>query len=118
MKRLLVVDDFEDFHEIIQLILEDEEVEIKCLLDTREFDSVMKVFKPNLVILDVNIGEVDGREVCNAIKSNPETFEVKVLLTSATTTDFMDYNCQPDGYFLKPFSITELKELVCAHLAI
>jgi CheY-like chemotaxis protein len=44
--------------------------------------------RPDVILLDVQLGDVDGREVCRQIKADPEFLGVRVILISATFTDF------------------------------
>jgi CheY-like chemotaxis protein len=44
--------------------------------------------RPDVILLDVHLGDADGREVCKQIKTDPEFVGVRVILISATLTDF------------------------------
>lgn len=112
MKKLLIVDDYIDVHEIISLIFEDDDIEIKALQDIDGFYEAVDNWKPDMMLLDVNIGRFDGRDICNQLKENDNTKHIKVVLMSATAVDFMKYPCKPDAYFEKPFEIAEVRSLV------
>lgn len=112
MKKIMIVDDYDDIHEIIPLMLEGTGYQFKSLFSYQGFEQEITLFKPDLLILDVNIGDFDGRDLCNQIKNNPHTKHIKVLMMSATAIDFRKYPCQADGYFEKPFEIDAITRLI------
>lgn len=79
-------------------------------------------FKPALILLDVILGDMDGKEVCRTLKENPETAGIPILLVSSTMSDLdnqaegMDYGA--DGCISKPIHNRELVARVRAILRI
>ena len=75
--------------------------------------------KPDLILLDVKMPEMDGYEVCEALKNNPETRNVPVLFISALN-DVADkikaFNAGGLDYINKPFQFEEVKARVATHL--
>src|ERR1700753_3524646 len=113
MRRILVVDDNEDILEGIKLILEDYNYdEITLSDDTLLLDKVHDDH-PDLILLDVMLGKVDGRDLCRAIKTQPETKEIPVILISASHHVQERYTLNgvaPDDFLAKPFNISDLLE--------
>jgi CheY-like chemotaxis protein len=70
--------------------------------------------RPNLVILDLNMPQKDGREALRDIRSNPDLASVPiVILTTSQLEKDLEY-CQIygiSGYYHKPNSISELREI-------
>jgi DNA-binding response OmpR family regulator len=118
MQRILVVDDNEDILEVIKLILEDYNYDVITLADgTLLFDKVNTIH-PDLILLDVMLGAIDGRDLCKAIKTRPDTKEIPVILISASHQVQERYTVNgiaPDDFLAKPFNIDDLLEKVQAH---
>jgi two-component system cell cycle sensor histidine kinase/response regulator CckA len=76
--------------------------------------------KPDLILLDVVLPDIDGKEVCRRIKSNPETADIYVVLVSGIKTESdsqaegLEYGA--DGYIAKPIPNRELLARVKAML--
>ena len=77
--------------------------------------------RPDLILLDINMPEMDGYEVCEKLKSHPETQEVPVIFISALS-DVMDkvkaFSVGGVDYITKPFQMEEVLARVETHLAI
>lgn len=70
MKRILVVDDYEDIHSIFSFIFQDDNVELRFLSDPAGLDELLMEWNPDLLMLDVRLGSVDGRDICRLIKAD------------------------------------------------
>jgi len=71
--------------------------------------------RPDLVLLDVGLPEMNGYEVCRALKSNPESSVIRVaMLTSraGAADQWLAAEAGADTYLTKPFSPAELLEVV------
>jgi DNA-binding response OmpR family regulator len=119
MQRILAVDDDKDILEVLQLILEDSGYEVETLADGHFlFDSIEK-HHPDLIILDIMLGNMDGRELCRSVKAKLETKKIPVILLSAShaITDSFKQNGNPDDFIAKPFDINVLISSVERQLA-
>ncbi|MFF5382517.1 response regulator [Pedobacter suwonensis] len=116
VKKILIVDDDENIHDIIKLIFEEEHYHIKGILNANEseLERTIADFRPDVILLDILIGQHDGRDVCNRLKNNAETSSLPVILLSAVNMD--NLNCLPDDTIEKPFDITDLQQKVKALL--
>jgi two-component system alkaline phosphatase synthesis response regulator PhoP len=116
VKKILVVDDDENIHDIIRLIFEEEHYHIKGILDGDDLrlEEIIADFQPDLILLDIFIGKHDGRDICNRLKYNPETSSLPVILLSAANMD--NLNCSPADTIEKPFDIRDLQLKVKALL--
>lgn len=116
VKKILIVDDDENIHDIIKLIFEEEHYHIKGILNANEseLERTIADFRPDVILLDILIGQHDGRDVCNRLKNNAETSSLPVILLSAVNMD--NLNCLPDDTIEKPFDITNLQQKVKALL--
>jgi len=88
--------------------------------DGKEGLALVESWKPDLVISDVMMPEIDGIAVCTSIKSNPETSTITVvLLTALTHRDAMlkGWEAKADEYLFKPFHPDELVTRIRSLLA-
>jgi len=115
-KRILVVDDDPYYLDIIPAALANSSDYAVSVASTG-FDAGAQVVdkNPHVVILDIHLSDMDGRMVCERVKSRDETKSTRVLAISGYIDDdeaklLSDYGF--DDYLKKPFSITELAERV------
>jgi two-component system alkaline phosphatase synthesis response regulator PhoP len=62
-----------------------------------------------LILLDIKLGDYDGRDLCLQLKNNPETKDIKIILYSAfpeTSVDVMKYGA--DDFIMKPYEMDYL----------
>jgi DNA-binding response OmpR family regulator len=109
MRTIIVVDDNEDILEITKLILEDYDYEVITLSDGNLLPGTIKEHKPDLILLDIMLGNMDGRELCKLLKLNKETSNIPIILVSAShnITDYVALGTQVD-FLAKPFDINDL----------
>ena len=111
-KKILIIDDDNDLQEAFPLMFQDRDFELKGMLSIGDVDAVIRDFKPDLILLDIWIGSIDGRIVCNYLKSHEDTASIPIILISAILIDIDDVNCMPDAIIQKPFDIHELLTLI------
>ncbi len=115
MKRILIVDDNEEILDVISIILQGEGYEIHCCNTGHHlFENVIK-FDPDLILLDIMLGEYDGRELCDEIKSNKKTLHIPIILISAAH-DLQHHPGKADGFVAKPFELDYLIDSVAAFI--
>jgi len=118
-KKILILDDDPDILEILSLILEESGYEVRTLScgDT-VFDDI-KVFQPDLILMDVMLAGLDGRTICKNIKENHLTSLVPVILISGTHNLAKSLNLPggPNDFIAKPFDIDHLLERIEKQLA-
>jgi excisionase family DNA binding protein len=87
-RRLLIVDDDSAHLRAIERLLKPKLDRVQVSFATNGIDALVQVgsFKPNLIVLDVYMPELDGLEVCRRLKANPETQSIEVIVTSAQLT--------------------------------
>ena len=78
--RILVVDDHKRIAKTIQRILENEGHEVLTAFDGLEGLRKAQEAKPNLIILDIIMPQMDGYEVCRRLRSDPDTADIPILL--------------------------------------
>lgn len=116
MKKILIVDDEKPISDIIKFNLTKEGYEIITAFDGREAVAAFEEEKPDLVILDLMLPEMDGLEVAKEIR---KTSHIPIIMLSAKDSEFdkvIGLEIGADDYVTKPFSNRELLARVKAHL--
>ena len=113
MSKLLIVDDSVALLEVMKKILERNGYVIKTLNTTTDIYVAISDFQPDLLILDIYLNGIDGREICREIKNNIETSDLCVLVFSASPKMLEDHKSYcADDFIEKPFAITDLMEKI------
>src|SRR3954470_6639439 len=118
-QKVLIIDDSEMIHGLIRARLKDEPVELLFAADGVRGLQMAAEHAPDLVLLDVDMPEPDGFEVCRRLKADPATREIVVIfLTGASSTDqkLMGLELGAVDYVIKPFDPAELRARVKASL--
>ena len=114
--KILVVDDEKTLVKGIKFNLENEGYEVECAYDGAAAVELARQSKPDLMILDLMMPEVDGLDACMRIR---EFSNVPIIMLTAKSEDadkLMGFECGADDYLTKPFNILELKARVRALL--
>jgi DNA-binding response OmpR family regulator len=114
MKRILVVDDDDDVLETIELILEIGGYDVEPLNDASMVFERIAEFEPDLVLLDVVLGKIDGRTICSQIKSHEDTKNIPILMMSGLydLEEVNEMECAPDDFMHKPFKMDILLDKI------
>lgn len=108
--KILIVDDDAANRALLADILEDL-YDIELASNGAEAVSKIVGFRPDIILLDIMMPEVDGYEVCNVVRSLDEHKFTKIILLSAkigTIDRIKGYECGADDYLCKPFVEEEL----------
>ncbi|MBK7708438.1 MAG: response regulator [Acidobacteria bacterium] len=110
--KLLLADDSVTVQKVVNLTFADEGIEVMTVGDGDSAMEKVAEFKPDLVMADVNMPGLSGYEVCERIKSNPETSKLPVILLVGSFEPFDEAEARrvgADDYMTKPFqSIRQL----------
>ena len=104
--KVMIVDDDPDVNCTLQTVLEHSGFKVECFYDGESALKKIKDIKPDLVILDVMMPGMSGYEVCEKIKSDPETSHIKVImLTARDMGDDVDMALRKkaDWFVTKPY---------------
>ncbi len=114
MKKILVVDDDEDVLETIQLILEIGGYDVEPLDNAELIFERIEEFEPDLILLDIVLGKIDGRVVCSQIKSQYNTRNIPILMMSGLydLNEIQRMQPAPDDFMQKPFKMDVLLEKI------
>ena len=112
-ERILVVDDEEFMREAIRLVLEREGYAVAVAVDGQEALEVLRERKPDLVITDITMPRMGGYELLTALRRDPETHNLPLILLTQkdTTSDVLTgWGSGADYYITKPF-VSEILRL-------
>ena len=103
--KILSVDDEPANQLVIDEILEDD-YEVKLVYTGEECLQTVKEFKPDLILLDINMPGIDGYETCLKLKQDPQTHYIPVIFLSALSSaeeKLRGYEVGADDFIPKPF---------------
>jgi len=118
-QKVLIIDDSESIHALVRARLKDEPVDLLYALDGQRGLDVAVANLPHLILLDVDMPNPDGFEVCRQLKANQATREIPVIfLTGASSTEqkLKGLELGAVDYIIKPFDPAELRARVKASL--
>jgi CheY-like chemotaxis protein len=104
--KILVVDDEPAIRETLSFMLEMEGFAVAVAKDGEEALEQVQKLQPTVVLLDVMMPKLDGYKVCQAIKGQPETAKVKVIMLTAmgqAADRARALAAGADAYVAKPF---------------
>lgn len=109
--RILIVEDEEHIQELLRFNLQNNGYEVMTASDGVEGLAKVREQQPDLILLDLMLPKMDGLDVCRAVKSDPRTMGIPIIMLTAkgTETDkVLGLELGADDYLTKPFSIREL----------
>jgi two-component system alkaline phosphatase synthesis response regulator PhoP len=110
-KTIMVVDDNPDIITIVKTILEGKGYGVLSASSGPELLNMLKTQKPDLIILDIMMPEMDGLEVLTRLKGMSDTTSIPIILLTAKVQyeDVLGgYKLGADYYITKPFTSTQL----------
>jgi DNA-binding response OmpR family regulator len=115
-KTIVVVNDSPELLELAELLLGDEDFDVKvALLGTGALD-LIRTTRPDLVILDIRLPDVSGWDILQALKLDPTTSSIPVLVCSAAVQELRALEAQLArvgvDVLIKPFAIDTLLDKV------
>jgi two-component system sensor histidine kinase/response regulator len=116
---VLIVDDIAENLQVLGNILNELDIEFSYATSGKEALEAVSFNKPDLILLDVNMPEMTGFEVCEILKKNPDTRDIPVIfLTAKTEPEDVIKGLTVGGidYVTKPFNTKELTARVNSHL--
>lgn len=118
-KKILLIEDDFDIREIMKMILDEEGYDVSELDNGHGVDQELIRSTPDVILLDVMLGDMDGRDICHHLKSEADTATIPIIIVSATHGRYTseEKGCQADDYLSKPFNIVDLVRKVKLYTA-
>ena len=121
-RRVLIVDDDEDLVELLVDVFErDARFDIRTANNGFDAGMAVKEFRPDLVVLDVMLPDINGKEVCQKIRSDKSLAAVRVICISGMVEQDKINDLKVAGaneFLQKPFTVDSLLDCACDQLGI
>ena len=114
-KKILAVDDERHIVRLVEINLQKAGYEVVTATTGREALEMVAKTKPDLVVMDVMMPEMDGLEALEKMKADPEMAKIPVIMLTAKAQDadvFSGWQKGADLYLTKPFNPAELLNFV------
>lgn len=111
MEKILAIEDSKDYQALIGAAL-NSDFKVSFASTGKEGIQLAQEVKPDLILLDISLGEMDGFEVCHLLRSQKETINTPIIFLSSredTHTKVMSFDLGADDYVQKPFQAEELR---------
>ncbi len=110
--KILVVEDDKDIADLIKLVLESADFEVKTVLDSEKAYSTAQAFKPDVIFLDLLMPKMDGWSVFKVIREDSSFANTPIAILTAKSQQFDQmvglHIMNVDAYIIKPFGKQEL----------
>src|SRR5438045_8536813 len=119
MFKILVIDDDVDLLFLGSSLLRQKCFDVFSLAKTDNLFYSIEFFNPDLILLDVKLGDQDGRNICRQLKENPGTNSIKVILYSAfpeTSIEYAKYGV--DDFIVKSYEMDYLLYSINNHIIV
>lgn len=106
-KKILIVEDEPDILQLVKLYLEKEGFRTATAVNGAQALKKVKEDKPDLIVLDLMLPEIDGLEVCKRLRSVPDTAMLPIIMLTAKAEEsdtVIGLELGADDYVAKPFS--------------
>ncbi len=115
LKTILLVEDDEDLRQVVRITLEKPTLNILEARDGLTALGLAKQVVPHVILLDWMMPGMDGIEVIRALRDDPDTAEIHIIMLTARDQEQdvrRGLEAGADAYLVKPFSPLELVETV------
>ena len=115
-KRILIIDDEEDFCSLVKTGLETRsDFEVSIATNGKDGMDLAKVVKPDLILLDITMPEIDGFQVLEKLKKDKGTVSIPVIMLTAR--EDVEYKRKAsqlfnEAYLTKPVEFSTLKSTI------
>jgi excisionase family DNA binding protein len=116
-RKVLVVDDDPDIVALInQSLDEDGRFEVRVANNGFDAGMMVKEYRPDMIVLDVMLPDINGKEVCHRVRADPTLEDVRILCISGMIEEDKVQELRlsgADDFMSKPFVIDDLIERMC-----
>ena len=116
---VLIVDDTPANLQLLESILQGQGYAVRAAISGQMALKAVRIQAPDLILLDINMPEMNGFEVCHALKADPLLVEIPVIFVSAAVETADKLRAFEEGgvdYVTKPFQSLEVLARVATHL--
>ncbi len=121
-RKVLIVDDDEELVELIEdVLLRDGRFEVKSVNNGFDAGMMVKDYRPDIIVLDVMLPDINGKEVCQRVRSDKSMDDVRIVCISGMVEEDKVGELKAagaDDFMHKPFEVEKLIERMCQLLDI
>jgi excisionase family DNA binding protein len=121
-RKVLLVDDDAELVELMSKVLEEDgRFEVRIASNGFDAGMMVKEYRPDLIVLDVMLPDINGKEVCHRVRADNTLEDVRILCISGMIEDDKISELKlsgADDFLHKPFDIEELIDRMCGLLEI
>jgi len=121
-RKVLLVDDDTELVELMTKVLEEDgRFEVRVAGTGFDAGMMVKEYHPDLIVLDVMLPDINGKEVCHRVRADPNMEDVRIICISGMIEEDKVQELRlsgADDFLHKPFDIEELIERMCAQLEV
>ena len=121
-RKVLLVDDDAELVELINKVLEEDgRFEVRIASNGFDAGMMVKEYRPDLIVLDVMLPDINGKEVCHRVRADNTLEDVRILCISGMIEEDKVHELKlsgADDFLHKPFDIEELIDRMCNLLEI
>jgi len=114
-RTILIVDDEPNIVLSLEYLMQQTGYTVRTAADGEQALQSIAEAPPDLVLLDINIPEINGFEVCSTVRANPDWAKVRILMLTAKGRDVereKGMAMGADDYLTKPFATQEVIDKV------
>ena len=121
-RKVLIVDDDEELVELIEdVLVRDGRFEVKTVNNGFDAGMMVKDYRPDIIVLDVMLPDINGKEVCQRVRSDKSMDDVRIICISGMVEEEKVGELKASGaddFMHKPFEVEKLVERMCQLLDI
>ena len=121
-RKVLLVDDDADLVDLMTKVLEEDgRFEVRVAGNGFDAGMMVKEYRPDIIILDVMLPDINGKEVCHRVRADASLEDVRILCISGLIEEDKVQELKlsgADDFLHKPFDIEELIDRMCGQLEI
>jgi excisionase family DNA binding protein len=121
-RKILLVDDDAELVELMTKVLEEDgRFEVRIASNGFDAGMMVKEYRPDLIVLDVMLPDINGKEVCHRVRADTTLEDVRILCISGMIEEDKVQELRlsgADDFLHKPFDIEELIDRMCSLLEI
>jgi DNA-binding response OmpR family regulator len=113
MSSVLVIDDDLDLLEMVSMVLSSYGLSVQTISQGNQVNDSLDEFIPDVILMDIYLGDVDGRDICSALKTSLQYQHIPIILYSAgyITSTSIEAS-RADDFLAKPFDNKQLFEKI------
>jgi two-component system cell cycle response regulator DivK len=118
-KRILMIEDHEDNRQILRDLLTSKGYDVIEAENGIDGVSAAEAYRPDLILMDIQLPGIDGYEATRRIKANPETWKIPIIAVTSyamSGDDVKAFEAGCDAYVAKPFSPRDILSKIRGYL--